>query len=156
MPAWLPPSIIWWILAVTGSGPSPPLCAALVLLLSPLGCGPHGWFRIPTSESHALITGLSGAAVAIHNSFCRNQRLRMDQGYLWPDPLHTFGFPAGLAVGKNCGDGVQNMDRAQNHRIFSGAQIAGRAAMAFMHGAQDGQKFMDCFHAPEFSRKRTG
>ena len=30
-------------------------------------------------------------------------------------------------------------------RFFAGSQVAGGAAMAFMHGAQDGQKFMAIF-----------
>ena len=33
----------------------------------------------------------------------------------------------------------------KSERFFSGAQVAGGAAMAFMHGAQDGQKFMAIF-----------
>lgn len=37
------------------------------------------------------------------------------------------------------------MDRRRTTRFFGGAQIAGGAAMAFMHGAQDGQKFMGVF-----------
>jgi PiT family inorganic phosphate transporter len=31
------------------------------------------------------------------------------------------------------------------NRVFGKAQVAGGAAMAFMHGAQDGQKFMSVF-----------
>ena len=34
------------------------------------------------------------------------------------------------------------MERKKANDFFSKAQIAGGAAMAFMHGAQDGQKFM--------------
>jgi PiT family inorganic phosphate transporter len=34
------------------------------------------------------------------------------------------------------------MDRRKTTRFFKGAQVFGSAAMAFMHGAQDGQKFM--------------
>ena len=30
----------------------------------------------------------------------------------------------------------------QSEPLFAGAQIAGAAAMSFMHGAQDGQKFI--------------
>ena len=39
----------------------------------------------------------------------------------------------------------KNMDRATTTRFFKPAQIGGGAAMAFMHGAQDGQKFMSVF-----------
>ena len=34
------------------------------------------------------------------------------------------------------------MDRRKTNRFFKGAQIFGAAAMSFMHGAQDGQKFI--------------
>jgi len=37
------------------------------------------------------------------------------------------------------------MDRRKTLGFFKGGQIAGGAAMAFMHGAQDGQKFMGVF-----------
>ena len=39
----------------------------------------------------------------------------------------------------------RNQNRIKSERFFSGAQVAGGAAMAFMHGAQDGQKFMAIF-----------
>ena len=34
------------------------------------------------------------------------------------------------------------MDRRKANRVFQGGQIVGAAAMSFMHGAQDGQKFI--------------
>ena len=37
------------------------------------------------------------------------------------------------------------MERRKAERFFKGGQIAGSAAMAFMHGAQDGQKFIGVF-----------
>jgi PiT family inorganic phosphate transporter len=37
------------------------------------------------------------------------------------------------------------MVRSKANSFFQNAQIAGGAAMAFMHGAQDGQKFMGVF-----------
>ena len=39
----------------------------------------------------------------------------------------------------------RRMDRRKTTGFFRGAQIASGAAMAFMHGAQDGQKFMGVF-----------
>ena len=39
----------------------------------------------------------------------------------------------------------RDRDRRKTNHFFGGAQIAGGAAMAFMHGAQDGQKFMGVF-----------
>ena len=34
------------------------------------------------------------------------------------------------------------MDRRRTNRFFTGGQIFAAAAMSFMHGAQDGQKFI--------------
>ena len=43
------------------------LCAALVAII--IWAVAAWFFGIPTSESHALIAGLSGAAIAMHNGF---------------------------------------------------------------------------------------
>ena len=43
------------------------LCAALFAIV--LWATAAWWFGIPTSESHALIAGLSGAAIAMHGGF---------------------------------------------------------------------------------------
>lgn len=42
------------------------LCAAMVAIV--VWATAASFFGIPTSESHALIAGISGAAIAIHNS----------------------------------------------------------------------------------------
>ena len=39
----------------------------------------------------------------------------------------------------------KNIDRRKTNKFFKGTQILGGASMAFMHGAQDGQKFMGVF-----------
>ena len=46
---------------------------------------------------------------------------------------------------KNNGDMLQKNGQVKSKLLFQNAQIAGGAAMAFMHGAQDGQKFMGVF-----------
>ena len=43
------------------------LCAAMFAIVAWATIA--WWFGIPTSESHALIAGISGGAIAIHNSF---------------------------------------------------------------------------------------
>mgnify|MGYP000718370213 FL=1 len=42
------------------------LCAAMFAIV--VWATLAWWFGIPTSESHALIAGISGGAIAIHNS----------------------------------------------------------------------------------------
>ena len=54
----------------------------------------------------------------------------------------VLGFATGWAVCKLLTVLCRAMDRRKTNRFFGGAQIAGAAAMSFMHGAQDGQKFI--------------
>ncbi len=100
------------------------------------------YFGIPTSESHALIAGLSGAAIALQNGLGGinwNEWIKVLQGLA----LSTFlGFISGYLVAKLVVLICRKMDRRNTTDFFHGAQIFGGAAMAFMHGAQDGQKFM--------------
>lgn len=99
-------------------------------------------FGIPTSESHALIAGLTGSAIALHGS------LDGVNGGEWVKVLYgivisvTLGFGLGWLVCKLTTLGFKNVERRKTEPVFKYAQIAGAAYSAFMHGAQDGQKFM--------------
>ncbi|MBO5139321.1 MAG: inorganic phosphate transporter, partial [Peptococcaceae bacterium] len=119
------------------------LCAAMAAIV--IWATAAWYFGIPTSESHALIAGISGAAVAIQNSFAGIN------GSEWVKVLYgivlstILGFILGFISSKIIVLLFSNQNRLKSERFFSGAQIAGGAAMAFMHGAQDGQKFMAIF-----------
>ena len=52
------------------------------------------------------------------------------------------GFATGWLVCRAVTGICRYMDRRKTNRFFKGAQIFGAAAMSFMHGAQDGQKFI--------------
>jgi PiT family inorganic phosphate transporter len=99
-------------------------------------------FGIPTSESHALIAGLSGSAIALNGSFAGVN------GGEWVKVLYgivisvTLGFGLGWATCKLVTILFKNVERRKTEPVFKYAQIAGAAYSAFMHGAQDGQKFM--------------
>lgn len=99
-------------------------------------------FGIPTSESHALIAGLTGSAIALHGS------LEGVNGGEWVKVIYgifisvILGFGLGWIVCKIVTKIFYNADRPKTEPFFRGAQIVGAASMAFMHGAQDGQKFM--------------
>ncbi len=99
-------------------------------------------FGIPTSESHALIAGLTGSAIALNGSFSGVN------GGEWVKVLYgiiisvTLGFGLGWIVCKLVTVLFYNANRPKTEPFFRGAQIVGAASMAFMHGAQDGQKFM--------------
>ena len=116
------------------------LCAALVAII--LWAVMAWWFGIPTSESHALIAGLSGAAIALHGSLAGinwSEWVKVIYGLV----LSTFlGFGSGYGAAKLVAFLCRNIDRRKTTGFFRGAQIAAAAGTAFMHGAQDGQKFM--------------
>ena len=57
----------------------------------------------------------------------------------------ALGFTAGLLVTRMIEFVCRSMNRIGLNNVFRRAQLAGGAAMAFMHGAQDGQKFMGVF-----------
>ena len=98
-------------------------------------------FGIPTSESHSLIAGLSGAAIALGGA----SGINMGE---WVKVLYGLvlsicaGFGIGWLVCKLITIVCVGIDRRRANGFFTYAQIAGAAAMSFMHGAQDGQKFI--------------
>lgn len=119
------------------------LCAAMAAIV--IWATAAWYFGIPTSESHALIAGVSGAAVAIQNSFSGingAEWIKVIYGIVLSTVL---GFVLGFLSSKLTVLLFRNQNRLKSERFFSGAQVAGGAAMAFMHGAQDGQKFMAIF-----------
>lgn len=116
------------------------LCAALFsIVVYSVGASIFG---IPTSESHSLIAGLSGAAIAIQSGI---GGINMGE---WAKVLYglvlslALGFATGWAVCKLVTLICRGMDRRKTNPFFQAAQIFGAAAMSFMHGAQDGQKFI--------------
>ncbi len=114
------------------------LCAALIsIVIYSTGAS---YFGIPTSESHSLIAGITGAALATQGG-----TVNMGE---WKKVL--IGLFISLGLGFLMGYGVAKLvtivfakaDRRHTTPFFKGAQIFGAASMSFMHGAQDGQKFI--------------
>ena len=99
-------------------------------------------FGIPTSESHALIAGLTGGAIALHGG------LDGVNGAEWIKVIYglvisvVLGFVLGFIICRIVVMIFRNIQRNKTETFFRFAQIGGAAAMSFMHGAQDGQKFM--------------
>lgn len=119
------------------------LCAAMAAIV--IWATVAWYFGIPTSESHALIAGLSGAAVAIKGDFSAingGEWIKVLYGIVLSTIL---GFVLGFACSRLTVLLFRGCNRMKSERFFSGAQVCGGAAMAFMHGAQDGQKFMAIF-----------
>ncbi len=119
------------------------LAAAMVAIIV---WGAAAWFfGIPTSQSHSLIAGLTGAAIAAVGSFDAinwNEWMKVIYGIL----LSTFmGFGFGWLCAKIIAKCCSGADRQKSDHVFKWAQIIAGAGVAFMHGAQDGQKFMGVF-----------
>ena len=116
------------------------LCAALfsIVVYSVVA----SLFGIPTSESHSLIAGLSGAAIAVQGG------IGGINFHEWVKVLYglvlslALGFFAGWVICKVVALICADMDRRKTGSFFRGGQIFGAAFMSFMHGAQDGQKFI--------------
>jgi len=130
------------------------LCAALFAIVA--WATTAWWFGIPTSESHALIAGLSGAAIALQGG------MGGINGSEWVKVLYglglstLLGFGSGFVTVRVTELICKKMDRRKTTRFFKKAQIGGGAAMAFMHGAQDGQKFMGVFMLGIFLSQGNG
>ena len=113
------------------------LCAAMAAIV--LWAGLAWIFGIPTSESHALVAGVSGAAVALEGSF---SCIRWN---CWAKVI--LGLVLSAAAGSWAGrtaQGSLNPVKLSHHTILA-AQASGAAAASFLHGAQDGQKFIGVF-----------
>jgi PiT family inorganic phosphate transporter len=87
---------------------------------------------IPTSESHALVSGLVGAALA----------LGADRLELEALGRVALGLVLSLASGAALGRLFRRLLPQGKERLYRGGQVAGAACTAFLHGAQDGQKFL--------------
>lgn len=116
------------------------LAAAMVAIIV---WGVVAWlFGIPSSQSHSLIAGLTGAAIALQSG------LAGVNGAEWMKVIY------GLIVSTCCGFGggwlftkllekiFNRCDRRKLQGKWRFAQILTGAGVAIMHGAQDGQKFL--------------
>lgn len=103
------------------------------------------YFGIPTSESHALIAGVSGAAIALQGGIGginSAEWIKVVYGLFFSTFL---GFGLGYVFAKIIQVLFKNIPRQKSEKFFKKGQIVAGAGMAFMHGAQDGQKFMGIF-----------
>jgi len=122
------------------------LCGAMTAIVL---FGVAAWyFGIPTSESHALIAALTGAAVA-------QGRWEAVNPAAWGKVLYGLGLSLvlGLSFGWMFTRLLGGLLRRGGGRAADTAQIVSGAGMAFMHGAQDGQKFVAVFVLADFLAK---
>lgn len=102
------------------------------------------YYGLPTSESHGLVAGLSGAALATAGP----------DAILWEGWKKVFigiffssfmGFFVGMALMIAILWACRRTHPGVVRRIFGRLQILSAAFMAFSHGSNDGQKFIGVF-----------
>ena len=118
------------------------LMALMAAMIGSIGWGVFCWFfGIPASKSHSLIAGITGAAIAMNGL----------EGVVigeWAKVIYgmIFSLVAGFALGwlavKLVEIAFRRMNRHWSNRVFVVVQDVFAAMLSFLHGAQDGQKFM--------------
>ncbi len=102
-------------------------------------------FGIPTSESHALISGMSGAALAVNMSTdaisLAEWRSVLIGLLLSTLPVLLFAF----LIYRLTSRVFLSQDRRSTMRYFTRVQRLSAGSSAFLHGAQDSQKFIGVY-----------
>ena len=102
------------------------------------------YFGLPTSESHALVAGLTGAGLATAGPSVP----------LWSGWVKVFtglafstilGFVGGWLIAWLIRKLCVRMSRHVGQKLFAWLQIISAGAMALSHGSNDGQKFIGMF-----------
>ena len=109
------------------------MAVTAAMLAVVLWAGAAWRFGIPTSESHGLIAGLAGAALA----------LGAPMPDLWAWGRVGLGLICSVLGGLVCGRLASRfLLPLQKRRFWRDGTVLGCAATALLHGAQDGQKFL--------------
>jgi PiT family inorganic phosphate transporter len=97
------------------------------------------YFGLPTSESHGLVAGLAGAAVAVAGTdvLLLAGWLKVFAGV---GLAVMVGFGGGLVVMNLLLRAIRSLSSSAVRRIFSPLQVVSAAFMAWAHGTADGQK----------------
>ena len=116
------------------------LAAAMVAIIV---WGAAAWaLGIPTSQSHSLIAGITGAAIALQGGLSGvnfDQWVKVIYGLVISTGL---GFGTGWLFARLTKMFCRRLSRSKTNTFFKWAQIAAGAGVAILHGAQDGQKFL--------------
>ena len=116
------------------------LAAAMVAIIV---WGVAAWaLGIPTSQSHSLVAGITGAAIALQGGLGgvnAQEWMKVVYGLV----ISTFlGFGSGWLFARLIKVFCAKLNRVKANKFFHGAQIVAGAGVAVLHGAQDGQKFL--------------
>jgi inorganic phosphate transporter, PiT family len=118
------------------------LLALVAAMIASIGWGFFCWYMgIPASKSHSLIAGITGGAIAMNGwaGVVPSQWVKVIYGMV-------FSLVAGFLLGWVAVRVVEwlfsHVDRRRTSTVFVITQDICAAALSFLHGAQDGQKFM--------------
>ena len=118
------------------------LYALMAAMIGAILWGIFCWFfGIPCSKSHSLIAGVTGGAIALNG-------LAGVVPAEWAKVIYgmVFSLVAGFFLGwlfvKVIEKACKHVNRQAANHAFTGIQDVCAVALSFLHGAQDGQKFM--------------
>ena len=121
------------------------LYALMAAMIGAILWGIFCWFfGIPCSKSHSLIAGVTGGAIALNG-------LAGVVPAEWAKVIYgmVFSLVAGFFLGwlfvKVIEKACTHVNRQAANHAFTGIQDVCAVALSFLHGAQDGQKFMSIF-----------
>ncbi len=100
------------------------------------------YFGIPTSESHALIAGITGAGIAVNKGFGGIDSAQWIKVIYGLAVSVLLGFVLGYFISRLTVIFFKDYNKEKADKIFKRSQILASIFMAFMHGAQDAQKFV--------------
>ncbi|MBI2039422.1 MAG: inorganic phosphate transporter [Candidatus Niyogibacteria bacterium] len=120
----------------------PTIAAALLGLIIWSSVAAH--LGLPTSESHALVAGLAGAALAAAGpeALLWDGWKKVAIGLVFSSVI---GFAAAWVIGRLIRFAFANTNPVRSKRLFDRMQIFSAAFMAYNHGLNDGQKFIGVF-----------
>lgn len=98
-------------------------------------------FGIPTSESHAMVAALAGAGVVMQGSLSAVNGIALLKTVCGLALSVISAAVIGFFIAKY----LKKYSSKKPDLLFDRAQIAVTCASSFMHGAQDGQKFLGLF-----------
>ncbi|MCI8366914.1 MAG: inorganic phosphate transporter [Eggerthellaceae bacterium] len=122
--------------------PHQALLALIAAMIGSIGWGVFCWFRgIPASKSHSLIAGITGGAIALNGlaGVVLSEWMLVIYGMVFS---LVAGFVLGMVVTKLVEFLFATAHRGRANQVCVIIQDVCACALSFLHGAQDGQKFM--------------
>ena len=121
------------------------LMALIAAMIGSIGWGIFCWFRgIPASKSHSLIAGVTGGAIALNGvaGVVLSEWMLVIYGMAFS---LVAGFVLGMVISRLMMRLFSWADRRMGNIVCVVLQDVCACALSFLHGAQDGQKFMSIF-----------